>query len=280
MARKDLAPGTLADLAWEQDEARESLNAVYLFVLEKATGAVNWYIQAMHWKKQLATCLRLGAIVLTSVGGILPILSQLIVQDDGKPLIAPAWASVILAGAAALIVLDQFFGFSSGWIRYVSTELRVQKLLDEFRIDWQAQMVTWPTAGPNDEQVQTALGKARTFVTQVNTHVLEETDAWVAEFQSALKQIDEAAKAEAEIPQPGGLNIVVTNGRDCADGWSLSVDGGGAIKHAGTTAALQNLLGGIHSVRVSGAVNNQDLQAEKVVSVSDGSIGNVEITLA
>ncbi len=279
MARTDLAPGALADLSWEPDQARESINAVYLFVLAKATGAIDWYIDAKRWKKRFATYLRLGAILLTAAGGILPILSQLITRDSGRPLIAPAWASVILAVAATLVVLDQFFGFSSGWIRYISTELRVQKLLDEFRIDWQGEMATWPKTGPDKNHIQTALSTARTFVTQVNARVLEETDAWVAEFQSALKQIDEAARAEAKVSRPGGLNVVVTNGRDCVDGWTLSVDHGDPVRYEGTTAALQNLMGGIRSLRVSGTINNQDLRVERLVPVSDGVISDVEITL-
>ena len=47
-----------------------------------------------------------------TVAGIIPILAQ-ILTENGKPRIQPAWASVALGIAAAFVLLDRFFGFSS-----------------------------------------------------------------------------------------------------------------------------------------------------------------------
>ncbi len=68
--------------------------------------------------------LRVSAIACGAVAAILPILSQIYTTDD-KAAIAPGWAAVALAGAAALVGLDRYFGFSSGWTRFMAAELRI-----------------------------------------------------------------------------------------------------------------------------------------------------------
>lgn len=47
------------------------------------------------------------------------------------------WASIVLGIAAGLVMLDRFFGFSTAWVRYISTELHLRQILDEFRLDWE-----------------------------------------------------------------------------------------------------------------------------------------------
>jgi hypothetical protein len=43
---------------------------------------------------------------------------------------------LFLALAAAFVATDKFFGFSSGWIRYIRTGQVLMKELAEFRMDW------------------------------------------------------------------------------------------------------------------------------------------------
>ena len=49
----------------------------------------------------------------------------------------PAWSSVALAIAVAMVGLDRFFGFSSAWARYMATGQAILAALNEFRLDWQ-----------------------------------------------------------------------------------------------------------------------------------------------
>jgi low affinity Fe/Cu permease len=58
---------------------------------------------------------------MVAVAGVLPVLSQILDAGSSGIVIQPAWATVALAIAAALIVLDRFFGFSSAWARYMVT---------------------------------------------------------------------------------------------------------------------------------------------------------------
>jgi hypothetical protein len=60
----------------------------------------------------------------------------------------------------------------------------------------------------------------------VNQLVQEETQTWINEFQTSLRQIDEAAQAKAAGSELGRLNVVVQNGDRGDDGGSLSIDRG------------------------------------------------------
>ena len=97
-------------------------------------------------------------------------------------------------------------------MRYIGTELNLRQLNQEFQLDWEADKSTWLGAEPTSDQLRSTLGQFKAFVTQVNIIVRQETDAWIQEFQTTLKQIDEAAQAKTVVSQLGAANIEVTNG--------------------------------------------------------------------
>lgn len=277
--RKDLESGDLKKMSWEPDKSLVSLNDVFKDAQNYVKSAINWYLQSKRRKKKGAVFLRVGAILTVSVAGILPMLSQIFL-DDGKSVISPAWASVFLAAAAALVAMDRFFGFSSGWMRYIATELRLRKILQEYQMDWETEKSTWKGSHPDREQVQRMLVRTKAFRNRINTIIQEETNTWIAEFQSTLKQLDEAAKAKAEVSEIGGLNIVVSNGDACAKGWKLSIDGGSEKSYLGKTAAIHDLVPGVHTIKVEGNIKGKPKQAEIVASIPAGGIGNVQLTLS
>lgn len=277
--RKDLAHHELEGLSWEPGKVLGSLDAVFQHVTEVAKNAITWYWQSKRRKKRGAVLLRLGAILGTSVAGILPMLTQ-ISATGGKAGIPPAWASVSLGIAAALVGLDRFFGFSSGWTRYIAAEMRLRQILEEFQMDWEAQKAIWKGAAPTDDQAQGMLGRAKAFVVQVDAIVQEETKAWIAEFQTTLSQLDEAVKAKVAVTELGGLNVSVANGDQCENGWDLSIDSGSSRGYAGKTAALRDLVPGVHTLRAAGAIGGKPKQAEAVVSVPAGGVGSAELTLS
>jgi hypothetical protein len=114
------------------------------------------------------------------------------------------------------------------------------------------------------------LVRCKAFLVQVNALLEQEMAAWIQEFQTALRQLDDAAKSRAETEKLGGVTIVVSNGEQCTNGWDLSIDGGSPRHCMGKTAALRDLLPGIHTVRVEGKRNGNDVQAEGTVVIPAG----------
>jgi drug/metabolite transporter (DMT)-like permease len=277
--RLDLEPTRLEDLSWDTAQAARSLQTVFVHAVKQATDAIGWYLKAKNPKKLWARLLRVLAILAAGIAGIIPMLAQMWLDENGSPRIAPAWASVCLGAAAVMVALDHFFGFSTAWMRYLSTELDIRKLLDEFQIDWEIERVNWTTGQPTQEQTLRGLAKCKAFLTQVDTMIQQETNTWIAEFQTTLRLIDEASKTKVEIAALGGANVVVANGEECDAGWTLSIDEGNPEQHAGKTAAFRDMLAGVHTFKAKGAIQGKPRQAEVSVSVPRSGIANVDMML-
>ncbi len=123
------------------------------------------------------------------------------------------------------------------------------------------------------------LGCCKTFIGQVDAAIGKETSTWIAEFQDALKQIDDAAKAKASVAEQGGLNLQVKNGDQTDGAWKLSIDDGAETDRTGTSAAVTGLQAGLRKIRVTGSVANKPRQVESVVAVSGGTVATLQLTL-
>lgn len=283
----DLEPTPLGSLPWTEAEAPESLRRVYEHVTGAARDAIGWYLGERGLKKDMARYTRLGAIILVALAALLPLLAQIRLAhlrtgtdrvDDWWT--HPAWASVLLVVAAALVGLDRFFGYSTAWIRYMDAQSRLRQALDDFELEWQVQRAA-PGAGPlTPERTAALLAACRAFAAQVNTVLREETAVWTQEFQASLRQVDESVQARgAELRAPA-LTVAVANGELAQAGWTLSVGGvpRGGVRH-GRSAAVAGLWPGAHTIRVAGSIGGREVQAEAGVVLAPGEARTVELTL-
>jgi hypothetical protein len=278
----DLKTPPLEDLSWKPPDWEPSLNAVFAHVRDDALGAIHWYVKARVPKRRVAVTARLFAITLLGSAAILPLLDGILFTD-----LPPVWISIIVALGAGAIAFDRWQGSSSGWIRYIKTELRIRDVLEAFELDWQIQRAAWQGNGPSAQQVEGMLLRAKGFAEQINAIVQEETNAWVEEFQSSIKQIDEALKARAEAAtsraeaaRRGAINLSVTNGDQCDGGWKVSVDDRAERRYAGKSAALGDLQPGVRVVKVKGTITGNERSAEAAVTVPAGVTVDKDVTLS
>lgn len=104
------------------------------------------------------------------------------------------WGSLLLAGAGILVLLDRFWGCTSAWVRYVRAAQELSGALDAFRIDLESHKLFSDRGEPDAEQAQAMIERCRAFLVQVRSIVRKETDAWAAEFQNVLAQIEGATR--------------------------------------------------------------------------------------
>ncbi len=279
--KPDLMPNAKISFEWGKDEAESSLNELFGHAFQLATDAINWYILAKNGKKKWARNIRFATILLGTAAALLPTLGELLSNDNGQtPLFKAGWTAVLLGVAGALLLLDRFFGFSSGWMRYIVAELQLRQIAQEFQMDWEAARAGWQGQPPTSDQVSQMLARCKTFIAQVNTIVREETNVWVREFQSAINNLDESIKAKPAITEPGAMNLTVTNGDKVDKEWTLVIDGGTPQGYRGTTAGKPNLVPGKHQVKVEATIHNQRVQAEKVITVPAGGTCDETLTLS
>jgi hypothetical protein len=285
-ARRDDIPTPRLEvqkLKWSSpEETQGSIALLFQFVEAHVLDAIAWYAKHKRHKALLSRSLRLWAILCTTLGGLAPILDSLFSQDitvEGAHLTLRIGqlGYFFLALAAACIGLDRFFGFSSGWMRYITTMMSLDRALSEFRLDWALMIAKLGGRQPDADEVQQMIQRLKHFLAVVDTQVEEETQAWVAEFRLNLAEIEKSAKAQAEASRPGGIDLTVTNGKDAEDGFAVVLDGVEVTRVHGAKYQIGGLAPGPHKVAVAGKIRGAQVDASELVQVMPGTVANVTL---
>ena len=213
----DLLPLDTKSLQWDPENPAAFVGALADAVGGEAEKAITWYLEKKDGQRLLSRTFRVAAIVLVMAAALLPILGE-IFKTEGRSSIwlSPGWASVALVLAATLLVLDRFYGCSSSWMRFMATEMQIREALHAFRMDFHILRTDWPGGKPSEKQVREGLERCRGFLAQLDGLLRAELDAWVQEFRTSLKDIDEMVKLRGEAAKAAvntaGINVVVENG--------------------------------------------------------------------
>ncbi len=181
-------------LKWDDDNASQSLRALFEAVQDDAQVQIDWYAQKSKPKRRFSFALRIFAIMLAILGGLCPIVGEI----DGIGLDRIGY--VLFALAAGCVVFDQLFGVSSGWMRFMSAHLELKAGLDRFRLDWVELDARVEDGKPTLEDVQEHIDLLKAFNAFVHDTVLSETAGWVAEFRSNLRELTKFVKAKRRPP--------------------------------------------------------------------------------
>jgi hypothetical protein len=188
----DLDGADLAALDWSEMARRASLSQVFEHATGLAREAEQWYARKRPANKTWGRILRLAAIAFGAVGALLPILAEIVNTRDDVA-IAPGWSAIALAVGAILVSIDKLFGFSAGWMRYMTAELRLKALRHDFEYTWNVLLVS-ADEPPSDAQVAALVDLTRTFVASVNGVVDRETGGWVSDFSGALTATEQSLR--------------------------------------------------------------------------------------
>lgn len=273
------------DLKWNtSDEIQRSIVTLYQYAEATATNSVDWYGRKKASKARMSRLLRSLAIILTTVGGLTPIISSLGWSTVELP---PAMLNLnvgqlgylFLGLAAASIGFDRFFGFSSGWMRYITTKMTMERMVSEFRMDWAMMVAKLGEKSPTTDQVQLMIQRIKEFLVAINTHVEQETQTWVSEFKTNLAEIEKTATTQRESARPGAIDITVTNGMDTEDGFTVALDGMEVKKVRGTKYQIGYVPPGPHKIAVTGTIKGELLDASELANVAPGEITKVTLAL-
>lgn len=271
-------------LKWNtDDEIQASIGQLYEYGEANASSSVEWYGRQKHKKAIMSRILRGLAIVFTIAGGLTPIVAALGLQNIGTPpgtQIQVGQLGYLLLGlAAACVGFDKFFGFSSGWMRYLGAKMIIERALSEFRLDWAMMVAKLRENPPTTDQVQLMIQRVKEFLLTVNNHVEQETQAWVSEFKTNLAEIEKSAKEQGESSRPGAIDITVTNGMDTKDGFTVTLDGMEVKTIRGTKYQIGYVAPGPHKIAVTGEIKSETLDASELVNVAPGEIAKVTLAL-
>lgn len=187
-----------AQFDWSDGQRAGSLRAVYEEILGKFDNSIAWYQGKRGRNRKLAWILRVSAMVVGAVAAALPTLSEMTRTPDGWWL-HPGMATILGILAGVLLWLDKFIGASSAWARFTMAETALKELCNELALAFTVETGSWANVkDPSLEQTQHALALLQGFLERADKIILDETNQWKAEFQSALQQTEELAKAKAQ----------------------------------------------------------------------------------
>jgi hypothetical protein len=247
-----------------------------------------WYMRKKKGRSGPSRALRFGAICLTVLGGLVPLLISVFPSPPAWPWLEPfselrfgQLGYVLLAMAGGLVLLDRYFGFSTGWMRYIIAMQAIEKAREAFRLDWIA-LSRSLTMAPESEQaeiVNRLIERVRAVVLEVKEHVEKETQSWISEFQTNLAQFEKDVKTQMEAGRPGGIEAEVLDGTRADTAIELSLDGMIADTFSGTTGSIGFVAPGLHRVTARAQKSNRDYVASTLVHVPGGQICHVKLTL-
>lgn len=276
MIPKNLKPIDFPKLTGDPQKSGERLDKLCEYATSQAQEAIYWYFSRKKWRRQFGRSLRVISILLVAFAGILPIINEILGKDGT---IHSLWSTLALSVAATFILLDRFYGFTTGWIRFLLAELQISQALETFQLEIEQQKLNWGHSEPTQEQAQAMLQQVQQFLKQIREIIHDETMQWATEFTEILKQIDEQAKLAAQAERKSMLQITVTNGDRCADGWLLTVGNQSPEKHHGKEGAIE-VPPGLHIVKILAQIDGKPVHDEKPVKVNPGEIGTLEFTLS
>lgn len=270
---------------WDSSDPGGSLAKLYAATVDKARQQIDWYKFKAAPKRLGSQSCRFAAIVLFGLAALIPLLKAAIsgagIVPAGRMNIAfeLGYVFAAVAAAAGIIAFDRFFGLSSGWIRYIQTQLALEGALDELHYDWVALLAKIQGQIPTPEQVQAMIQRLRTLIVLVNGQTQKETEAWVMEFQANLADLEKAAKTRAQEQKPGRVEVTVTNAQAFEPGVTAALDRMEARALEGTSCVFGSVAPGPHIVLVKGINDDKTLQASEIIRVQPDSVASVSLAL-
>lgn len=241
-------------------------------VESKAQKTIDWYFKRKTTQSFASKSLRVIAILLVLLGGLSPILQCLGLMDS-------LYGYIALAMAAASIAFDKFMGFSTAWMRYMTTAFNLQTALAEFRADWLLMWAEVKNNYPTEEQQKMLLSRIKEFYTKIHTAIERETQLWVNEFQSNLAQLQRTTQASLESTQPGILELTVANAQRADSGLNVMIDGLTVAHTSGEHLQVGHIIPGQHKVTVHGYVDGKEVQTSSVINMTANAMVELKMLL-
>lgn len=270
LSRKpDIGSGDKLDPKLSLTSAPEdTLDKVYEYVVGFSDSTISWYRRQRQPKRQLGVFLRMGVLAASAIAGIVPLADQL-----GMGKMSAVWSTVLIALAGVFVSVDKLGGFTSGWVRYMHAQQRVERLQGAFVLEWQALRLA-------NTDTKTMVERAQAFLLAVGKVIDDETQEWAAEFQEALKELERERKAAAQAERNGALEVTVKNASEVTE-WSIEVDGTLRGRTGGKNLALTDLSVGVHRVKAYGhSAQGKVLSDERTVKVEAGGTATKELELS
>ncbi len=196
-SKADITTTKLAN--WDQYRNKppdEILASVYAHTEATSLQMCGWYWSSIKTKRVTSFTVRGMAFLLLLLGTTLPIFAALQAAAECK-LLLTQMAVAFLAMAGLTQVADRVFGWSSGWMQYITTVTTMENLTRAFQMEWAKYLVS-RLSPPDVTDAKVLFDLAKGLEEELIKLQAEETTKWVAEFNSGISLLETMIKTQRE----------------------------------------------------------------------------------
>jgi hypothetical protein len=301
MGKTDISTAIL--LPWDKYKSKpidEALQTIYEHASGTSTKISGWYWTSIKTKRNTSLCVRLVTFLLLAFGTILPILAGL-GNDPESRLQFTQYGVVALALAGLLQLADRIFGWSSGWLRYITTVTAMESLTRKFELDW-AEYILNRMGALTESDTKQLFDMAKHFEDGMVKLQSDETDKWVLEFNSGIALLNDLIKSQRESgekaveaahaavtaqqaavaaneksKQGGAIEVTLIHKAEVKP-VSISIEGNVQEEFLGTVWSRLNLSPGQHIINIA-TIGDTPRIIKKVVEIPAGGVARVEVKI-
>jgi hypothetical protein len=263
----------------EQPEQPPELKDLYLAVVSKGRDAMSWYSRQMVGKRRWGQRLRMLAILLTALASITPMIVHFLPGEMRYQ----QWsllASIFAILGATCVGLDNYFGASSGWMRYVSAYQEINSRMEALQFGW-VRLALAASGAPKEQRLASLMDLLQGFIIGVNEVVRQETQDWMAEFKGHLAVLEQRVEAQrtalAISPSMvyGAIKVMAEGSDKLKDGrWKVVLGTGRELAGSGGQAVVATSLSpGLLAVRFEAVLKDgRPFVTEDVTTIKSGEV--------
>jgi hypothetical protein len=290
-------------LKWDEykdKKPEETLPSIYAHIEATSLQMCSWYWTSIRTKRLTSLTARIITFVLLILGTTLPIFAAIQAEAKDK-LLFTQWAVALLAIAGLLQVADKVFGWSSGWVRYVTTVTTMENLTRAFQMEWATYLVL-KNNGLDASDAKALFDLAYRLEQELTKLQAEETTKWVAEFNTGVSLLDTliktqreetdkkleairtsltaqdaSAKAEEKGKIPGSLEVLIT-GKGELKKIKIALDEEAPADFLGQAWSKLSVPVGRHLLRVS-TLDEPPRVIERIVEIKPDSVTREQVNI-
>ncbi len=274
-AQENIHPQSLTSMDVLAENPTDYLKNLRENVEKKAFDAIDWYIRHKKVKSFFSKLLRISAILLTLAGGLSPIfesINLLSVQFC-------QYGYLAFALAATCVGIDKFMGFSTSWMRYMMTAIRLQKSLADFQSDWNILWMDIEDNKPTKTQQKLLMQRTKAFHLKVVQEIEQETQLWTNEFQSSLSQLEYAATSQLDMTKQGIINLEIPNVDLAKNGVNIELNGVTVAHTLEKHIQIGHVPTGSHTLGIRGIIGETEQQSSQRVNMIADSVVDLNMHL-
>jgi SMODS and SLOG-associating 2TM effector domain 2 len=182
---------TLEGLKWDKQNVVASLSKLFSAVDNLAEAEVQYYYRRRGTRAWISGVTRFVAWLLGSIGLLLPLLAGTaapIFKDWGQ------YGYAFLAAAASCLAANSLFGGTEGHVRFVSTQLELERLIIASRVGWCKYL-----AEPHetDEKINQGFSLILAYANNLHATTIIETGRWGDTLLAELAKFQKVVEAKS-----------------------------------------------------------------------------------